>query len=200
MGQRLARVTVNDPVVGEVVVEGDGFADGTDPIRLLQQSRVRAHVGLSNAEAERVGELWAAHRDSLETAHATDASASAMGSAFRAASARSRRVLESLLGPHRFGRLERLCWRLRGGDALTEPALADALDLDAAQRAAIFEIAEANEEAMRAFERELTRARITRDELSARVVEHERAASDRLLAILTPAQRERFAGLLEDGR
>lgn len=189
---RFGRVRVTDPIAGELILEGDGFAAGYDPIRLAVDETVQRHLALSADQRQRASEIWQAHRAALDAAHAEDASPVSLEQARLRSATRSRAALESVLGDTRYAKLQRLAWRIRGGDALRDPAVAAALALTEAQKTQVEALAQEADASLEELRRELQRVRLAAHAFEGRILAHERQASERLLAVLSESQRQRF--------
>jgi hypothetical protein len=203
MAYRAGELRVDDPEAGPLRVSGDGYAAAGELVTLVVSPDVQRFLGMSDGEVAEASEIDRRYRRALRDVYASGAwRPPHVDPAARPAQREAQRAVEALLGDERTERLRRLSRRIRGGDALLDPDVADALRLTASQRDRLAEVTEENE---RDYTRVLAEAGAVRsrgaDRLGNRSVLRERAAradaagSARLLALLTTEQRERLAGL-----
>lgn len=192
MAYRFGRLTVRDPEFGSLELEGDGFAAAGEAIRLVLDPAVQKQLGLSDDAARAAEAIWRRYQQEVSADHdaAEDAAAGAPPVPRRRTDAEG--ALSRLLPAPAYRRLQELSWRIRGGDALLEEDVARALGLSAAQREELTRLAGENEEGSRELYRGMAGARVTEAAFRERARHHAEAASERLLAVLTPEQAKAF--------
>lgn len=206
MAYRSGELRLDDPEAGRLRVTGDGYAAAGDLVTLIVSPDVQRFLGMSDDEVARASEIDRRYREALRQTYAGDAwRPPHLDPAALPARQEVEREVERLLGAERGARLHRLSWRVRGGDALLDEDVAGVLGLTEEQRRQVAMVAEENE-------REYTRvlaassavrgreARRTGDSagFADRVAAAGEAGSARLLALLTPGQREQFTRLRAD--
>jgi hypothetical protein len=203
MAYRAGELRIDDPEAGELRVTGDGYAAAGEVVTLLVSPDVHLLLGMSGEEVARAAEIERRYREALRQLYS--------GGEWRPphvdpAALPARQEVERetgrLLGSERAALLRRLSWRVRGGDALLDGAVADVLDLTEEQRRRVATVAEENEAE---YARVLAEAGAVRGRgagrssdssgLLGRARDADEAGSARLLALLTPEQRERFTRL-----
>ena len=200
MAYRLGKLRFDDPEVGAVTIEGDGFAAAGELVTLIVSPEVQRHLDMSADEVAAAIDIVTGYRDALKRAYAGgDWKPTQIDPAARPARLEVASRIERLLGPDRARRLERLSWRIRGGDALLDDDVAAALQLTADQRRALAGAAAANEGDHQKILDELRSVRLQDPSvLQDRGTEAHQAGQERLLAVLTAEQRQRF-GRLQGG-
>jgi hypothetical protein len=194
---RLGRLTVRDPEAGLVEPVGDGFAAAGEPVTLAVEPNVQRWLAMSPEEAGEARRIAEAYRSAVSAAYTTGE----WRPPHRHPGAQRARVaadaaLAALLGEARGRRLERLSRRVRGADALLDPEVAASLGLSPEQRQALLAAMDENESARRRLFAEIAPARLhTEADLQERGARYEEAGAERLLALLTPDQREAFETL-----
>ena len=88
-----------------------------------------------------------------------------------------------------------MSWRLRGGEALLDDDVAATLQLSSEQRAELARIAGENDEEFASRLQELKGARVLPERHREIIAAHRQDSSARLLAVLTPEQRDRYLSL-----
>jgi hypothetical protein len=203
MAYRAGELRIDDPEAGELRVTGDGYAAAGEVVTLLVSPDVHLLLGMSGEEVARAAQIERRYREALRQLYS--------GGEWRPphvdpAALPARQAVErevgGLLGEQRAARLRRLSWRVRGGDALLDGEVADVLGLTGDQRRLLATGAEENE---REYARVLAEAGAVRGRgagrssdssgLRGRARDADEAGSARLLALLTPGQRARFARL-----
>jgi DNA-binding Lrp family transcriptional regulator len=203
MAYRAGELRVDDPEAGELRVTGDGYAAAGEVVTLLVSPDVHLLLGMSEEEVARAAQIERRYREALRQLYS--------GGEWRpphadpaALPARQEveREVGRLLGSERAARLRRLSWRVRGGDALLDEDVADVLRLTGEQRRLVARVAAENEAE---YTRVLAESSTVRGRgverssdsagLQGRVRRTHEAGSARLLALLTPEQRERFTRL-----
>ncbi|MGY1679340.1 hypothetical protein [Geodermatophilus sp. SYSU D01176] len=203
MAYRAGELRVDDPEAGELRVTGDGYAAAGEVVTLLVSPDVHLLLGMSGEEVAGAAEIDRRYREVLRHVYASGGwRPPSVDPAAQRARDEVEREVRRLLGSERAARLRRLSWRVRGGDALLDEALADVLDLTEDQRRAVATVAEENEAEYARVLAEYSAVRgrgagRSRDSsgLLDRARDADVAGSARLLALLTPEQRERFAHL-----
>ena len=203
MAYRLGELRLDDPEAGRLRVDGDGYAAAGELVTLVVSPDVHRLLGMSDDEVAGASEIDRRYREALRRIYS--------GGHWRpphvdpaALPARKEveRAVERLLGEDRASRLRRLSWRVRGGDALLDDGVADVLRLNEEQRTQVATVAEENEQELARVLAESTAVRsrgadrisdpsVLRD----RAMRAEEAGQARLLALLTPEQRERLTRL-----
>ncbi len=203
MAYRAGELRIDDPEAGELRVTGDGYAAAGEVVTLLVSPDVHLLLGMSGEEVARAAQIERRYRETLRQLYS--------GGEWRPphidpAALPARRAVgrevEGLLGEHRAARLHRLSWRVRGGDALLDDEVADDLGLTEEQRRRLATVAEENEAGYARVLAEYSAVRgrgagrsSDSSGLLGRARDADVAGSARLLALLTPEQRERFARL-----
>jgi hypothetical protein len=205
MAYRAGELRIDDPEAGELRLTGDGYAAAGEVVTLLVSPDVHLLLGMSGEEVARAAQIERRYREALRQVYSGgEWHPPHVDLAAQPARDEVEREVGRLLGSERAARLRRLSWRVRGGDALLDAALADSLRLTDEQRRRVAAVAEENE---REYTRLLAEVGAVRgrgagrssdsSELLGRAREVHEAGSARLLALLTPDQRERFARLQE---
>jgi hypothetical protein len=203
MAYRAGELRIDDPEAGELRLMGDGYAAAGEVVTLLVSPDVHLLLGMSGEEVARAAQIERRYREALRQVYsAGEWHPPHVDPAAQPARDEVEREVGRLLGSERAARLRRLSWRVRGGDALLDEDLADTLRLTDEQRRRVAAVAEENEAE---YARVLAEHSAVRDrgagrssdssELLGRARDADVAGSARLLAVLTPAQRERFARL-----
>ncbi len=105
----------------------------------------------------------------------------------------ARRIQESLLTADQQRRLGEISLQVRGGTALLDEDLAQKLEISSEQKRGLEEARKVNEIALRKKREEAKGIRFkSREDQDAYWAEHNRAADQRLLDVLTSSQREKF--------
>jgi hypothetical protein len=203
MAYRAGELQIDDPEAGELRVTGDGYAAAGEVVTLLVSPDVHLLLGMSGEEVAGASEIDQRYRAVLRHVYASgEWRPPSVDPAAQPARDEVEREVGRLLGSERAARLRRLSWRVRGGDALLDEALADVLDLTEEQRRRVATVAEENEaeHARVLAEYSAVRGRgagrsSDSSELLGRARDADAAGSARLLALLTPEQRLRFARL-----
>lgn len=197
MAYRLDLLSVDDPDAGRVTVRGDGFAAAGEIATLLVSPEVQRYLEMTPDEVAQASAITDEYREALKRLYqgGTWTPPSLDPAARRAREALSDAIAK-LLGGDRTQRLKRLSWRIRGGDALLDDDVVEALQLSADQRRRVADVAAANENDHARVLRELSAVRL-RDSaaLQDRGSRAHDAGSARLLALLTPEQRQVFTRL-----
>jgi hypothetical protein len=190
MAHREGRLRVSDPLVGRFDVEGDGFAAAGELVSLIVSPEVQRALRLTDKETAAAKGIVSEYRTSMERAHAGGQPSPATTAAIRQVAAEA---LRTALGAGTFDGLQRLSWRIQGGEALLDPFVIERLNLSAAQRQAIAEIAAENERARREALTVFSRARLANlDPMRTEAAAGEATGAARLIEVLTPQQRVRF--------
>lgn len=194
---RLGRITVQDEQAGTLVLEGDGYAAAGEISTLLVNPDVVAFLGMTEDEQKAARAIVDTYRRSLQQLYSSgEWKPPSLDPRARSARAELAAGVERLLGATRTSRLQPLSWRLRGGDALVDEEVASRLQLTDAQRVAIAAAAaRAEEENQRALKSisHVRQGRLTSPQpLEEAGRDASRVADERLLALLTPEQREQF--------
>jgi hypothetical protein len=203
MAYRAGELRVDDPEAGPLRISGDGYAAAGELVTLVVSPDVQRLLGMADDEVAEAAEIDRRYRRALRDVYADGGwRPPHVDPAARPARREVERAVEGLLGDARTERLRRLSRRIRGGDALLDPDVADAVHLTVRQRERLAEVTEENE---REYARVLAEAGAVRsrgaDRLGDQSVLPEQAArtdaagSARLLAVITTEQRKRFAGL-----
>jgi hypothetical protein len=203
MAYRAGELRVDDPEAGELRVTGDGYAAAGEVVTLVVSPDVQRLLGMSEEEAAAAADIDRRYREALRQVYSGGAwRPPPVDPAALPARQEVERAVGRLLGEERTARLRRLSWRVRGGDALLDEDLADTLRLTDEQRRRVAAVAEENEaEYARVLaEHSAVRGRGARRSsdssgLLGRARDADVAGSARLLALLTPEQRARFARL-----
>jgi hypothetical protein len=206
MAYRAGELRIDDPEAGELRVSGDGYAAAGEVVTLLVSPDVHLLLGMSGEEVTRAAQIERRYRDALRQLYSTgEWRPPHVDPAALPARQATEREVGRLLGEQRAARLRRLSWRVRGGDALLDEDVADVLGLTGEQRRRVSTVAEGNEAE---YARVLAEAGAERGRgagrssdssgLQGRARAVDEAGSARLLALLTPEQRARFA-LLQGG-
>jgi hypothetical protein len=195
---RLGELTVHDPEAGALTLQGDGFAAAGEIATLLVSPDVQRFLQMSPEESVRAADLVARYREALAQLYRDGRW---KPSHVDPVAGPARQTLSSgvrtLLGSERAERLKRLSWRVLNGNALTDEDLADALHLTPVQREAIAETAIANEADHQRVLTEIQAVRLRdKSQLAERGRQATQAGNERLKALLTPEQRQRFEALL----
>jgi hypothetical protein len=203
MAFRAGELRVDDPEAGPLRVSGDGYAAAGELVTLVVSPDVQRFLGMTDDEVAEVSEIDRRYRRTLRDVYAAGAwRPPHVDPAARPAQQEVERAVEGLLGTERTERLRRVSRRIRGGDALLDPDVADAVRLTVRQRERLAQAAEENE---REYTRVLSGTGAVRtrgaDRLGDPSVLREQAArahaagSSRLQELLTAEQRERLADL-----
>lgn len=204
MAFRQGELRAEDREAGRLSVQGDGYAAAGELVTLVTSPDVHRILGMSAPEIARAVRIGERYREALRSIYASGQWRPPHADE---ATLPARRAVDDaviqLLGPERSARVRRLSWRIRSGDALLDSEVAAVLRLTSDQRGEIVRIAEENERAAAAALSATNHARGRGARLSDPAVLHEsaRRVNDaghaRLLAVLTPEQRARFAQLQE---
>ena len=194
---RLGRITVQDEQAGKLVLEGDGYAAAGEISTLLVNPDVAAFLGMTEDEQKAARAIVDTYRRSLQQLYSSgEWKPPSLDPRARSARAELAAGVERLLGAKRTSRLKQLSWRLRGGDALVDEEVASRLQLTDAQRVAIAEAAaraeEENQRALKSISHVRQGRLASPQPLEEAGRDASRVADERLLALLTPEQRERF--------
>jgi hypothetical protein len=202
MAYRLGTLRFDDPEAGTITVEGDGFAAAGEPVTLLVSPEVQRYLAMSADEAAAAADIAKGYREALKQIYAGgDWKPTHIDPAARPARQEVEARIEQLLGRDRAERLKRLSWRIRGGDALLDDDVAAALQLTPDQRRALAAAAAENERDHQRILGELRSVRLqSPTELQDRGTRAHDAGQERLLALLTTEQRQKFEQLRGGGR
>jgi len=203
MAYRSGELRLDDPEAGGLRVTGDGYAAAGELVTLIVSPDVQRYLGMSDDEVARAAEIDQRYREALRRTYADGTwRPTHVDPAALPARQQVEREVGGLLGEERTARLQRLSWRVRGGDALLDEDVADALRLTDGQRRQLVAVAEENE---REYARVLAEFSAVRGRgaprtgdpagLGGRVRDADEVGSARLLALLTPEQREQFTRL-----
>ncbi len=203
MAYRAGELRIDDPEAGELRVTGDGYAAAGEVVTLLVSPDVHLLLGMSGEEVTRAAQIERRYREALRRLYSTgEWRPPHVDPGALPARQEAERELGRLLGDQRAARLRRLSWRVRGGDALLDDEVADVLGLTGEQRRRLATVAEENEAEYARVLAEVGAVRGRGAErssdssgLQGRARAADEAGSARLLALLTPAQQERFARL-----
>ncbi len=203
MAHRAGELRIDDPEAGELRVTGDGYAAAGEVVTLVVSPDVQRLLGMSEDEVAGAAEIDRRYREALRQVYSGGGwRPPHVDPAALPARREAERGVGRLLGEERAARLRRLSWRVRGGDALLDEDVADALRLTPEQRRLVATVAEENEEGYTRVLADLSavRGRGTARSSDSAGLEGRAAAADaagsaRLLALLTPEQRERFTRL-----
>jgi hypothetical protein len=205
MAYRFGELRLDDPEAGQLRVNGDGYAAAGELATLIVSPDVQRLLGMSDDEVAEASEIDRRYREALRRIYSSGHwRPPHVDPAVLSARKEVEREVERLLGEDRASRLHRLSWRVRGGDALLDEGVADALRLTDEQRRHVATVAEENE---REYARLLAEGNAVRGRMAERisnssglqdrVMSANEAGHARLLALLTPEQQERFARLKE---
>ena len=203
MAYRAGELRIDDPEAGELRVTGDGYAAAGEVVTLLVSPDVHLLLGMSGEEVARAGEIERRYREALRQRYSGgEWRPPHVDPAALPARQEVEREVGRLLGEQRAARLRRLSWRVRGGDALLDGAVADVLDLTEEQRRRVATVAEENEAEYTRVLAEFSAVRgreaqrsSDSTQLENRARDADEAGSARLLALLTPEQQEQFTRL-----
>jgi hypothetical protein len=197
---RLGTLRVQDEEFGELALQGDGYAAAGELASLLASREVTRVLALAATEQAAIDEALGAYRQSVSRLYeggpseppSTDVRMPPLQADLES-------DVERVLGPERTARLLRLSWRVRGGEALAEPAVAAALALTPEQRVRLARELQESEADNARILRSVSGARDARlaspQPLESAGQDAVRASSERMLSVLTPEQRDRFDGL-----
>lgn len=194
---RLDRLHVQDEEFGPLVLRGDGFAAAGELPTLLANDDVIRALGLSDDERREAGEIVATFRERLSGLYAGGQNVPAsLDPRARPLKTHLEEETARRFGTDRLERLKRLSWRIRGGEALHDSDVAEALHLTPEQRTAIGEeMGRAESDAARIL-RGVSHVRDARLSGPQSLETAGRAAlrdsSERLMAVLTAEQRDAF--------
>ncbi len=203
MAYRAGELRIDDPEAGELRVVGDGYAAAGEVVTLLVSPDVHLLLGMSGEEVAQAAQIERRYREALRQLYSGgEWRPPHVDPAALPARQEVEREVVRLLGEQRAARLRRLSWRVRGGDALLDEAVADVLDLTEGQRRRVATVAEESEAEYARVLAEYSAVRgrgVGRSSDSSGLLGRARdadvAGSARLLALLTSEQRERFARL-----
>jgi hypothetical protein len=203
MAYRSGERCFEDLEAGRLRANGDGYAAAGELVTLVVSPDVQRFLGMSDDEITGVSNVERHYREALRRIYSDgEWRPPQVDPATLPARQEADREVERLLGDERTARLRRLSWRVRGGDALLDPYVADTLHLTEEQRRRAATVAEENERDHARLLAEVSAAhgrgaqRMSDSSgLEDRVVGADQAGSARLLALLTPEQHEQFARL-----
>lgn len=203
MAYRLGVLRLEDPEAGELRVTGDGYAAAGEVVTLVVSPDVQRLLRMSDDEVAAAAEIDRQYRKALRAVYSGGGwRPPHLDPAARPARHEAERQVGRLLGEERMQLVRRLSWRARGADALLDEDVADVLGLTEEQRRRAATVAEENEREIARTTAEISAVRNrgagrTSDSagLGERVAAADRAGRARLLAVLTPQQRERFTRL-----
>jgi hypothetical protein len=198
---RQGQLTWRDPDAGTLELQGDGFAAAGEIVTLVVNPAVQRWLGMSASETAEAARTVDEYRDALRLAHAaSDAPAADVSRATARARAAAEARVAALLGEPRLQRVKSLSWRIRDGDALFDAEVGAALGLDPGQQQALEAARQINVRDARESSRDLSSARVSNAaEFEARATAGADQRNQRLLAVLTPQQRETFDRLKRAG-
>jgi len=197
---RQGQLTWRDPDAGTLELQGDGFAAAGEIVTLVVNPAVQRWLGMSAPETVEAARTVDEYRDALRRAHASDAPAADVPRATARARAAAEARVAALLGEPRLQRVKSLSWRIRDGDALFDAEIGAALGLDPGQQQALEAARQINVRDARESSRDLSSARVSNAaEFEARATAGADERNQRLLAVLTPQQRETFDRLKRAG-
>lgn len=199
MAYRFGRLTVRDPVFGPLQLEGDGFAAAGEPVRLALNRAVQEQLGLSASAALEAQAIWQRYKEALDADYAEGTPPDHRERAARRRRAEAEVALARLLTSASYRRLQELSWRIRGGDALLDDEVADALALTDEQREALARLARTSETEIQQFYRDISAARVVEADFQERATRQNEGASEGLLSVLTPEQLKAFNELRAGG-
>jgi len=201
MAYRFGRLTVRDPVFGPLQLEGDGFAAAGEPVRLALNRAVQERLGLSASAALEAQAIWQRYKEALDADYAegTPAESFPRERVARRGRAEAEAALARLLTSSTYRRLQELSWRIRGGDALLDDEVAEALALTDEQREALARMAGTSATEMQQFYRDISAARVAEADFQERASRQTEGASERLLSVLTPEQLKAFSEMRAGG-
>ncbi len=207
MTYRFGELRLDDPQEGPLRVQGDGYAAAGELVTLIVSPDVHRLLGMSDDEVAGASEIDRRYREALRGIYASgEWRPPHVDPAALPARQEVESAVERLLGAGRTTRLRGLSWRVRGGDALLDEDVADVLSLTQDQRRQVTAAAEQNEQENARVLAQVSAVRgrgagRTSDSsgLQAAAMRADDAGHARLLALLTPDQRERFTQLREGG-
>ena len=193
----LGAFSAADPVVGPLHLESDGFGAGDEPLKLALHPVVQRYLAVSPEEVQEIERIWRRYRDALNQLYDADATQAPpdQNPTVSRAKQRAEAEIAQLLDEQRGRSLRALSWRLRGGLALLDDDVAAALQLSPEQRAAFERTSRENAEEFARSAQGLAGARVRPERYSEILAAHRQVSSERMLAILTPEQRDRFRNL-----
>lgn len=194
MPYRLGRLHIDDPDLGRLEIEGDGFAAAGEPVTLVVEPTVQEHLQMLEEERAVALGIVRAYRQAVSAEYASgDWVPPHRHPGVRRARQEAEARLDEMLGPERASRLQRLSWRLRGADALLDDDLASVLRLSDEQREALMVTMDAREAGKTEIFEAIRGVRLaTAEPLEELGRRYELSTSELLLAVLKPRQREEF--------
>ena len=202
MGLETFPLVLNDPVLGEIRLPGDGYAGPTELISLIGSPAIERALGMSIRQREEAERIINDYREVLQRAFEDfqsdepaahgEARMRKIHIAKEAVAARVR----NLLTTEQQARLRQIDRRIRDADALLDEEFVAELGITPEQRERLIEVREHNLRDEGRLLDQLQRIRFkTESDQQSFINQYRGEARRRLAAILTPEQRQKWIHL-----